>query len=182
MKYLLLVLVLVLFSCDLFADEIELDLSMTEMQHSWRGPNNVGDFEGKMLSYGVTYWKDNGLGLRVAVGDAGFLESTGGKYSNLHIKMDKLVSVEILYRFYISNKCYLFGGVGQYYIPASAYSLDGNYVDRDRDDDNGVFVGAGCKISDHSSLSYRITEYSRVTSSPYDEWTRGHGLHVAYIF
>lgn len=132
--FLIIALVLILVSTVFMsiqghAGEVELDFSYTEMQHSWRGPDNVGDFEGAMKSYGATYWKDNGFGLRLGYGTSERLESTGGRFNRLVVDIDPIISVELLYRFNISDEVYLFGGVGQYYIPSSAYSLDTDYVD-----------------------------------------------------
>ena len=53
---------------------------------------------------------------------------------------------------------------------------------RDYDNDEGYFIGAEYEVYKNISIGYRFNMYSRIKSSKYDEWTKGHGIYLAYKF
>ena len=169
-------LLLLLFSPVLFAEEYIVDVGYYNIEHAWRGPDNVATYKPNMTSIGFTVVHDSGFAVRAAYGESEHTETTG-KYSDLTLEMDYIISLELMYRYSIDNLT-LLGGVGTYIIPASVRSED--HYNYDYDNDEGYFFGAEFDLDNDIAIGYRFTMHSRITSDPYDEWTKSHGIYLAY--
>ena len=170
---------LLLLSFNAIASEYQFDIGYSQVEHAWRGPNNVATFKPVMKSIGFTSIYDNGFAYRFGYGELNHVGTTG-RYSHYTLEMDYIASLEIMYRYSVNNLT-VFGGIGTYIIPASVRATNG-YYDKDYDNDEGYFLGAEYSIYNKISLGYKFNMYSRIKNNPYDEWTKGHSIYLAYKF
>ena len=182
MRYLIL---LVIFSGSLMASDysLELDAGHNKIEHAWRGPNNYAQFEADLNSIGLTAWRDN-VGLRLAYikGDD---MNTLGIYEQITIKLKHIISLELLYKYQITNNIRVYAGIGANLIPVPMH-WDGidptSHAATDADNDEGYLIGAQYRVSNKLSVGWRFTHYSRIKEAPYDEWIKGHGIYLSYKF
>ena len=169
-------------SLSVTAAEYELDVTQVKLEHAWRGPNNVADFNDTVYGVGLTTWHNN-TGLRL-----GYIKgkdlNTSGRYSRITIKLKHILSAELLYKYDIDN-LRLYGGIGWHWIPVPMYwegIAPNSHAATDADNDHGYILGFQYKMSKHLSVGYRFTHYSRIKIRPYDEWTKGNSFNLTYIF
>lgn len=181
-----LLLLLVLLSTNSLAKSIlnpveyQVAIQTTQIEHAWRGPDNVATYTSATKGISITAWNKQNFGLRIAY-DKGEVMTTVGRYENVLVDLKFIGSLELSYRYYILNDAYIFGGIGTYRIPLPMTNIKSGYFRNDSDDDEGYHVGITTK-HDSWSVSYRFTQYSRIKSNPYDEWTRGHSINIGYSF
>ena len=184
MKYLIL---LALLSFNSLAEDkwsFELDLTQVEIEHAWRGPDNYAQFDGSLSGVGVTSWHDSGFGARLSYLQGKDL-STEGKYEGITIQLKYIAGLELLYKHRLTESLWVYGGIGTYLIPLpmdyEGIDPDGHDAN-DSDNDEGWLVGAQWDVNERWSVGWKFTHYSRIKSSPYDEWTKGHSLNITYKF
>ncbi|MBL4588292.1 hypothetical protein JKY79_03025 [Candidatus Babeliales bacterium] len=171
----LLLLILLLFTGGVNA-EYEIDVGYSHIKHAWRGPDNIATFQYDMPSIGITWWRGR-IGIRGSYADGG-LSGTDGRYKLLEVDMKYIAGLELLYKYQITDDLRLILGVGTYLIPVNVYYLDGTLERKDRDDDEGFNIRVDYSITEHWSISYKFSEYSRIKSDLYDEWIRGHSAQL----
>lgn len=161
--------------------EFEFDLTTVQLEHAWRGPNNYAQFEESISGIGLTGWHKSGFGTRI-----GYLEgkdlTTEGKYSDVTLSLGYIASWELLYRKEVFDGLFLIGGIGTHIIPIPNLASSDPHHSTDYDNDEGYILGLQWTVNDKMSVGWRFTHYSRITVSPYDEWTKGHSFNITYKF
>lgn len=180
-----LLLILLLLSASSLANDIlqpveyQLGVHSTKIEHTWRGEQNVANYDATTKSISITAWNKHNFGVRVAY-EKGEVMTTIGRYENVLVDLKFIGSLEVAYRFFVSDDAYIFGGIGTYRIPLPMTTVKSGYFRNDSDDE-GYHLGVTTRHGDWS-IAYRFTQYSRIKSKLYDEWTRGHSIHVSYSF
>jgi hypothetical protein len=157
-----------------------LDVSKTDMKHHWGPPTLIeANFSYKVKSIGLTVWSRTDFGIRVAYG-SGERASTKGHYSYIEVDFKHVSSLELMYRYHILPKTYVFAGIGTYLMPTPSYYKGTYKLERmDSDNDEGYFIGIHQELTDNVGISYRYTRYSTIGDS---EYTEGYGIHMTYTF
>ena len=160
----------------------ELDATVVDLEHAWRGPDNYAQFTETLHGAGITVWDKSNFGLRVAYLDGKDM-NTAGRYSGITVKLKYIASLELLYKYQVTDKLRAVIGVGTNLIPLPMY-WDGidpsSHAATDADNDEGYIVGVSYRLNDDISLGWRFTHYSRIKGGVYDEWTKGHSLNITY--
>ncbi|NQY89320.1 MAG: outer membrane beta-barrel protein [Colwellia sp.] len=173
-------LLLILLSLNVSSSEYQIDLGYSKVEHSWRGPDNYAKYETGMESLGLTYITDIGIAFRAGYGVLSD-SKTKGKYEDLVLEMNYIFSLELTYR-YSFDLVTVYAGIGKYTIPTSVSATSSDYYDHDYDNDEGYLIGIEYMIDEDVSIGYRYNMMSRITSDPYDEWTKSHGIYLSYRF
>ncbi|MFT5709311.1 MAG: hypothetical protein ACI9ES_003619 [Oceanospirillaceae bacterium] len=180
---LLIITMMLLLSSQAMATQysIEIDVSKNEIEHAWRGPNNYAHFELKGVGVGVTVWQDN-IGVRLAYVDGGNI-NTAGRYEHITINLKYIASLELLYKYQITNDLRIYAGISTSLIPVPM-SWDGidpkSHEATDSDNDEGYTIGMQHNLNKGLSIGWRFNHYSRIKSSPHDEWIKGHSIYLSY--
>lgn len=165
----------------------EVDVTAVSVEHAWRGDKGERDyaqFEDVVYGFGVASWHKSGFGGRV-----GYLKGTTlyteGRYDYLQINMKHIISFELMYRYYVTEDLKAIVGVGTHLIPVPQYyeGIDPqSHMANDTDNDEGWLVGLQYEINKDFSIGWRFNHYSRIKTSQYDEWIKGHSLNLTYRF
>lgn len=159
--------------------ELELDITHARVEHAWRGERNYAQFTSPLYGLGLTYWFDNGFGVRGAYAEGREMH-TDGRFKDFTIDLKYIASLELLYRYEVVDGLFLVGGVGTHVIPLPIWNGKIDYRRNDYDNDEGYILGIQYRLNDNFSVGWRFTHYSRVKSDLYDEWTKGHSINLTY--
>lgn len=193
MKYLL--ITLMLFCGSVSADnwDFELDITGADIEHGWRGPagfEHKAQFEEKIYGFGFTTWHKSNFGVRLGYLKGAVL-TTEGAYDYVQVNMKHIASLELLYRYYITEDLQARVGIGTHAIPVPQRyeGLDPtSHPYNDSDNDEGWNVGLQYQLSDAFSVGWRFTHYSRISRNEltwekgHDELIKGHSLNMAFTF
>jgi len=170
-----------LLSFSAVASEYQFSVGQSKFEHAWRGPDNVSNFSFYADNYGLAYINNNNIGFSLTHYKAKSNGRTEGRYKDLYLEMDNVVSVGLFYRFKVSD-FYISPGISWNYVNAGVRNKSTGYYDYDRDDDKGYFINLDYVISSDFIIRYNYSSHSRITEKPYDEWTRSHSLNLVYRF
>ena len=169
--------------------DYQIDVGYTQVQHQWIDSHAKAQYQPDMISIGFTAWFNETIGVRVAYGKMQrAFEVTGGGYSQVALDFKGINSLELVYKFQVTDSVYVFGGIGTYTIPMNHkyYDTDmenviGGRVDSD--DDEGGFGGIHYSFNKTWGVEYRYTSYSRIDGGDYhDEYTEGHSVQLTFKF
>ncbi len=180
MKHLLLVALL-----SFNAVAFEIDLSIHDMEHSWRGvnENQHAQFENVFYGLGVAYWFDN-IGIRASYLQ-GDVINTKGRYEYVDVNMKHIISIEALYNVDLTDKLSMFAGVSYNWIPTnqSYEGLDPNsHHANDNDNDEGYLIGLKYNLHKNIYAGFRYNRFSKIKTDNIDEWTDSYSLFMSYKF
>jgi len=173
-------LLLILLSLNVSSSEYQIDLGYSQVEHAWRGPSNYANYETGMESLGLTYITDIGVAFRVGYGVLSD-SKTKGKYDYLVLEMNYILSLELTYR-YSFEQITVYAGIGKYTIPTSVRATSSDIYIHDYDNDEGYLIGIEYMIDENVGVGYRFNMMSRITSAPFDEWTKSQGIYLFYRF
>lgn len=172
---------LLLLMISLPAESVEyfIDSGLNNVNYSWYGVgSDNASYDKQMVGVGFSALHDN-FGLRAGVMKGGEA-NTEGRYSTYIVNMKSITSFELFYKKDITDRFYLFTGIGHYLIPVPIYSEEDNYYRNDNDNDGGWFYGINIRLSNDFSLKWRHTQYGTIKNSTLNEWIKGDSLSIVY--
>ncbi len=173
--------------------EFEVDITGASIEHGWRGPRGFNDkaqFDENIYGVGATAWHKSNFGVRLGYLKGAVL-TTDGYYDHVQINMKHIASIELLYKYQVTENLQARLGIGSHSIPVpqryEGLDPDSHHYN-DSDNDEGWNIGLQYKLSDGFSVGWRFTHYSRINRNNddwdrgYDEFIKGHSLNMAFHF
>ncbi len=150
------------FSAEAKNTEYSVGASHAKLDYCWYGASEAC-FNFDLIVMRVEAEHDSGFAVRYGYGlPMGTNKQTTITNQEFVIGFEKYREFELLYKYGVSDKFKVYGGIGYYLQTTPIYSVEGDLIHYDEDNDNGYFVGADYKINKDLTVELFIKQTSKI--------------------